>query len=182
MLSLSLHSVLEVEHFLFATSFNFDGTLMYLGSAPSGKPETVIVEKVLVSTSYIFEVDWPFAPIAAGSWIYIFPFWESTVMSSLEMVLVVLSGNMSAWRSVVVPDVLTLYKFNGEYPPLLVFVGSLVTIKPKPVSAVDTSFAKDVETRGEQSNVVVKRELKNFFLNFSWQWTFYKKDVLKIEL
>jgi hypothetical protein len=61
-------------------------------------------------------------------------------------------------------------------------VGSLVTIKPKPVSAVDTSFAKDVETRGEQSNVVVKRELKNFFLNFSWQWTFYKKDVLKIEL
>ena len=67
LVSLSLHSALEVVHFLFATSFNFDGTLMYLGSAPSGKPVTVIVEKVLVSTLYIFEVDWPLAPIEAGS-------------------------------------------------------------------------------------------------------------------
>ena len=85
-------------------------------------------------------------------------------MSPLEMVLVVLFGKISSCRSVVVPDVLTLYKFNGEYPPLLVFVGSLVTIKPKPVSAVETSSAKDVDTTGDKSNVEVKRELKSFFV------------------
>ena len=86
-------------------------------------------------------------------------------MSPLEMVLVVLFGKISSCRSVVVPDVLTLYKFNGEYPPLLVFVGSLVTIKPKPVSAVETSLARDVDIIGEQISVVVKIELKSFLVS-----------------
>ena len=67
---------------------------------------------------------------------------------------------MSSCKRVVDPDSFTLYKFKGEKPPLLVFVGSFVTMKPIPLVAVETSSA-DTEIVVKNNDIVNKEKLRN---------------------
>ena len=62
------------------------------------------------------------------------------------------------------PDSFTLYKFKGEKPPLLVFVGSFVTMKPIPLVAVETSSA-DTEIV-VKSNDDANKDVKSFLDRF----------------
>ena len=87
-------------------------------------------------------------------------------MSSLDIALLLPFGKMSSCKRVVVPDSFTLYKFKGEKPPLLVFVGSFVTMKPIPLVAVETSSADTeiVVKSNDDANKDVKSFLERFLI------------------